>query len=190
VLAEHISPPLIESIRLTNKISQNLHAEIFLRTVAREKAGVGSIDEGLKLEQQFLQAAGIADGDVVLSDGSGLARDDLVTPRAIAQLLSYANRQPWGRDFLSTLPIAGVDGTLEDRMKDTRATGLIEAKTGSTEHVHALSGYATTLRGEYLIFSIFGNNDTQKAHDASVTVDAIATAMVEMLGPPPQPKKK
>jgi D-alanyl-D-alanine carboxypeptidase/D-alanyl-D-alanine-endopeptidase (penicillin-binding protein 4) len=190
VLAEHISPPLIESIRLTNKISQNLHAEIFLRTAAREKAGVGSIDEGLKLEQQFLQAAGIADGDVVLSDGSGLARDDLVTPRAIGQLLSYANRQPWGKDFLSTLPVAGVDGTLEDRMKDTRATGLIEAKTGSTEHVHALSGYATTLRGEYLVFSIFGNNDTQKAHDASVTVDAIATAMVETLGPAPQPKKK
>jgi D-alanyl-D-alanine carboxypeptidase len=75
-------------------------------------------------------------------------------------------------------------------MKDPRAAGLIEAKTGSTEHVHALSGYATTARGESLIFSIFGNNDTQKAHDASVTVDAIAAAMIETLGPGTPPKKK
>lgn len=185
VLADHISPPLIESIRLTNKISQNLHAELFLRTVAKEKAGIGSIDEGLKLEQQFLRTAGIADGDVVMSDGSGLARDDLVTPRATERLLRYAISQPWGKDFFSTLPIAGVDGTLENRMKDTRATGLIEAKTGSTDHVHALSGYATTIRGEYLVFSIFGNNDAQKAHDATLTVDAIATAMIETFGKPP-----
>jgi serine-type D-Ala-D-Ala carboxypeptidase/endopeptidase (penicillin-binding protein 4) len=190
VLAEHISPPLLESIRLTNKISQNLHAELFLRTVAREKSGDGSIDEGLKLEQQFLRTAGIADGDVVFSDGSGLARDDLVTPRATERILRYAVSQPWGKDFFATLPVAGVDGTLDTRMTDSRATGLIEAKTGSTDHVHALSGYATTLRGEYLVFSIFGNNDTQKAHDASLTVDAIATAMVETLGEPSPPKKK
>ena len=190
ILAEHVSPPLLESIRLANKISQNLHAEIFLRTVAREKTGTGSIDEGLKLEQQFLRTAGIADGDVVLTDGSGLARDDLVTPRAAERLLRYASSQSWGKDFLATLPVSGVDGTLDNRMQDSRAAGLIEAKTGSTEHVHALSGYATTLRGESLIFSIFGNNDTQKAHDASVTVDAIAAAMIETLGPPTHPKKK
>jgi len=189
ILAEHVSPPLLESIRLTNKISQNLHAEMFLRTVAREKTGIGSIDEGLKLEQQFIRTAGIADGEVVLTDGSGLARDDLVTPRAAERLLRYAISQPWGKDFLATLPISGADGTLDNRMEDSRAAGLIQAKTGSTEHVHALSGYATTLRGESLIFSIFGNNDTQKAHDASATVDAIAAAMIETLGPPTHPKK-
>ena len=125
-----------------------------------------------------------------MSDGSGLARDDLVTPRATERLLRYATSQPWGKDFFSTLPIAGVDGTLENRMKDARATGLIEAKTGSTDHVHALSGYATTARGEYLVFSIFGNNDAQKAHDATLTVDAIATAMVETLGVTPPSTKK
>ena len=190
ILAEHVSPPLLESIRLTNKISQNLHAEMFLRTVAREKTGIGSIDEGLKLEQQFFRTAGIADGDAVLTDGSGLARDDLVTPRATERLLRWAISQPWGKDFLATLPIGGVDGTLDNRMQDSRAAGLIEAKTGSTDRVHALSGYATTLRGEPLIFSIFGNNDTQKAHDASLTVDAIVSAMIETLGPPTHPKKQ
>lgn len=188
VLAEHISPPLIESIRLTNKISQNLHAELFLRTVAREKAGVGSIDEGLQLEQNFLKSAGIPDGDIFLSDGSGLARDDLLKPRAMVQLLRFAAQQPWGPDFLSTLPIAGVDGTLEGRMKKPTVAGLIQAKTGSLEHVHALSGYATSLAGEYFVFSIFGNNDPDHGGDADSVLDEIGAAMVETLGPPARSK--
>jgi D-alanyl-D-alanine carboxypeptidase/D-alanyl-D-alanine-endopeptidase (penicillin-binding protein 4) len=182
VLAEHLSPPLLESIQFTNKTSNNLHAELFLRTVAREKLGLGSTAAGLKLEADFRRAAGIPEGDVVLSDGSGLARDDLVTPRAMVALLSYAARQAWGNDFISTLPVAGVDGTLEDRIKNTAATGLIEAKTGTLEHDHALSGFATTLRGEYLVFSILCNNNAEHGPGASATVDAIATAMIETLG--------
>ncbi|MFY9688433.1 MAG: D-alanyl-D-alanine carboxypeptidase/D-alanyl-D-alanine-endopeptidase [Candidatus Acidiferrales bacterium] len=182
VLAEHLSPPLLQSIQFTNKTSNNLHAELFLRTVAREKLGLGSTAAGLKLEADFRRAAGIPDGDVVLSDGSGLARDDLVTPRAMVMLLRYAARQPWGNDFISTLPAAGVDGTLEDRMKNTVATGLIEAKTGTLEHDHALSGYATTLHGEYLVFSILCNNDAEHGPGASAPIDAIATAMIETLG--------
>ena len=182
VLAEHLSPPLIQSIEFTNKESNNLHAELLLRAVARERLGLGSTAAGLKVEEDFLRAAGIPDGDVILSDGSGLARDDLVTPRAMVMLLRYAARQPWGNDFLSTLSVAGVDGTLEDRMKNTAATGLIEAKTGTLEHDHALSGYATTLRGEYLAFAIFCNNDAQHGPGASAPIDAIAKAMVETLG--------
>lgn len=188
ILAEHVSPPLIESIHLTNKISQNLHAELFLRTVGREKAGVGSIDAGLQLEQEFLKSSGISVGDIFLSDGSGLARDDLVKPRAIVQLLRYAAQQPWGADFLSSLPIAGVDGTLENRMKKPAVTGLIQAKTGSLDHVHALSGYATTLSGEYLAFSIFGNNDAEHGGDAGWVIDEIGAAMVETLGVPAHSK--
>lgn len=191
VLAEHDSQPLLESIRLMNKISQNLHAELLLRTVAQEKTGIGATDAGIKIEQDFLKAAGVAEGDVVLSDGSGLSRDDLVTPNAVVTLLRYVARQPWGEDYLSTLPIAGVDGTLENRMKSTPASGLIQAKTGGLEHVHALSGYATTLRGEHLVFSIFGNNDAAHGRDAAETIDQIGVAMVETLGaPPPAHSKK
>ena len=182
VLAEHLSPPLIQSIEFTNKASNNLHAELLLRAVAREKLGLGSTAAGLKVEEDFRRAAGIPDGDVILSDGSGLARDDLVTPRAMVMLLRYAAQQPWGNDFISTLPVAGVDGTLEDRMKNSAATGLIEAKTGTLEHDHALSGYATTLRGEYLAFAIFCNNDAQHGPGASAPIDAIAKAMIETLG--------
>jgi serine-type D-Ala-D-Ala carboxypeptidase/endopeptidase (penicillin-binding protein 4) len=190
VLGEHISPTLLESIRLTNKVSQNLHAELFLRTVAREKAGTGSTEAGIWVEQDFLKTAGIADGDVVLSDGSGLSRDDLVTPRAVVQLLQYVSQQPWGADYISTFPIAGVDGTLENRFKDTAASGRILAKTGSLEHVRAMSGYANTLRGEHLIFTIFGNNNPGHGHDATAAMDAIGVAMVETLETSSQSKKK
>ena len=182
ILAEHVSQPLLEIIRVTNKVSQNLHAEVLLRTVGREKLGAGSTAAGLKVERNFLKEAGIADGDVILSDGCGLARDDLVTPRAIAALLSYALRQPWGEGFLSTLPVAGVDGTLENRMKNTAAASLVEAKTGSADHARALSGYATTHRGEFLVFSLFDNNNPQHGTDATAALDAITAAMVETLG--------
>jgi len=190
VLADHVSPSLLESVAVTNKVSQNLHAELFLRTVAREKAGVGSTDAGIWLEQNFLKTIGIADGEVVLSDGSGLSRDDLVTPRAVVQLLRYLSLQPWSAEYISTFPIAGVDGTLENRMKDTAASGRILAKTGSLEHVRAMSGYATTVRDEHLMFTIFGNNNPQHGHDATSAMDAIAVAMVETLGPSVRPKRK
>ena len=188
VLAEHVSPPLLESVRVMNKVSQNLHAELFLRTIAREKTGIGSAEIGLKLEQDFMKSVGVAEDDAVLTDGSGLSTNNLVTPRAVVALLHYAIHQPWGPDFMATLPIAGVDGTLEDRMKSTPAAGLIQAKTGGLEHVHALSGYATTVGGEYLVFSIFVNNDPQHGRDATAAIDAIALAMVETIGAPAQHK--
>jgi len=188
VLAEHVSPPLLESVRVLNKMSQNLHAELLLRTIAREKTGIGSTEIGLKLEQDFLKSVGVAEADAVLTDGSGLSTNNLVTPRAVVALLQYAIRQPWGPDFMATLPVAGVDGTLEDRMKGTPAAGLIQAKTGGLEHVHALSGYATTVSGEYLAFSIFVNNDPEKGREAVAAIDAIALAMVETIGAPKSQK--
>ena len=193
VLAEHLSLPLLESVRLTNKVSQNLHAELFLRAVGHEKKGFGVTDAGLWAEQDFLKSVGIADGDVVLSDGSGLARDDLVTPRATVQMLRYDERQPWGADYISTFPIAGVDGTLETRMQGTAASGRILAKTGGLDHVRALSGFGTAVGGEHLVFSIFDNNNPQRGRDSATAIDSIAVAMVETLGaktPPASPHKK
>lgn len=182
VLAERLSPPLAESVRFTNKTSQNLHAEIFLRMAGLAKLGLASTAAGLKVERDFLRSAGVPEGEVALTDGSGLARDNLVTPRAMAALLRYAAQQPWGADFRSSLPVAGVDGTLENRMRNTAASGLIQAKTGTIEHSCGLVGYATTRRGESLIFAIYVSNDPQKPHDETVAIDAIATAMVETLG--------
>lgn len=190
VLAEHLSPPLMESVSATNKLSLNLHAELFLRVAAREKTGLGSMAMGLKLERDFLKTAGIADGDVVLSDGSGLGRNDLVTPRAVVQLLRYTAGQTWGAQFASTLPIAGVDGTLDNRLKGPHAGGMIQAKTGSLDNVHSISGYATTARGDHLVFAIFENNDPRRGREATAALDSICEAMVESIGPPPATRRK
>ncbi len=184
VLAEHVSLPLADAIRLVNKMSVNLHAELLLRTAAREKAGAVKTEDALKFAQDFFKSAGIEEGDVALSDGSGLSRRDLVTPQAAVKLLQYVAQQPWAETFRSTLPVAGQDGTLEDRMKNTAAAGRIWAKTGTLEHVNALSGYATTLHGAQLIFSIFGNNYLLRSRDANGVIDAICVAMIEELGVP------
>lgn len=183
ILAEHTSVPLSEEVRLTNKNSENLHAELLLLLAAHEKAGARNYEDALKFEFDFFKTAGIADGDVVLSDGSGLSRKDLVTPRAIVQLLRYAATQPWGELYRSTFPVSGEDGTLSDRMKNTPAAARIFAKTGTIGHGNALSGYATTVRGARLLFSILGNNNNLHAQDANRVIDAICMAMVEELGP-------
>ena len=183
ILAVHSSPPLLEDVRLTNKLSMNLHAELLLRVAAREKAAATTMDDALAFATAFRQAIGIAPDDVELTDGSGLSRGDLVTPQSVVQLLTYVLRQPWGRDFLSTLPIAGQDGTLETRMRGTAAAGRIQAKTGMVEHVNSLSGYATTRAGAHLIFSIFSNNTGKPGLEEASAVDAICVAMVEELTP-------
>jgi D-alanyl-D-alanine carboxypeptidase/D-alanyl-D-alanine-endopeptidase (penicillin-binding protein 4) len=189
ILAEHMSPPLAEDIRLTNKNSENLHAELLLLLAAHEKAGAMSYEEAEKCAALFFKTAGIADGDVVLTDGSGLSRRDLVTPRAVVQLLRYAVTQPWAELYRSSLPVAGEDGTLTERMKNTTAAGRVFAKTGTFEHVNSLSGYATTVRGANLIFSILGNDNNLRARAANAAIDAITVAMVEELGPATLGKK-
>jgi serine-type D-Ala-D-Ala carboxypeptidase/endopeptidase (penicillin-binding protein 4) len=191
ILAERDSPPLIEIVRVLNKVSENLHAEILLRTVAKEQTGIGSADAGLRVEQKFLTSIGVPLGDVLVDDGSGLSRENLVTPSAVVVLLEYIRQQPWGDAFISTLPVAGLDGTLQHRLIDTPAQGRIQAKTGSVERTQAVSGFATTLHGEHLIFSMFDNHNGGPSREAVKVIDAIAVAMVQDLGEPEKkaPKK-
>lgn len=179
VLAEHVSLPLSEAIRVVNKISQNLHAEMLFRDAAREKTGDISADAALKFAEDFRTGIGITTDDAVLTDACGLSRRDLVTPEAVAKLLSWAAQQPWAVQYRDSLPVAGEDGTLSDRMKGTPAEGKILAKTGTLGHVDSLSGYATSTRGEHLVFAFFANNHTMKSKPAEDLLDAIAVAMVE-----------
>ena len=187
VLAEHISIPLGDSVKLVNKISQNLHTEMLLRAAARQSGLWAKPEDLMKFPVDFYAAAGIAPDDVIQSDGSGLSRHDLVTPRAIVALLKCAQTQPWFSAYYASLPIAGVDGTLEDRMKNTIAAGRIHAKTGSVEHVRTRSGFAELPSGRTLIFSFLSNNQGGKGHEATDALDAISVAMIEEFDIKPQP---
>jgi D-alanyl-D-alanine carboxypeptidase/D-alanyl-D-alanine-endopeptidase (penicillin-binding protein 4) len=105
-----------------------------------------------------LQAkAGILPSAVLLSEGSGLARRDLVTPNAFVQWLAWTRSQPWGPDLRSALPVAGIDGTLEHRFLDGAANANLQAKTGTLSHAYALTGFVTDAGGEHLVFSIMLN---------------------------------
>jgi serine-type D-Ala-D-Ala carboxypeptidase/endopeptidase (penicillin-binding protein 4) len=185
ILAEHTSVPIGESVKLVNKISQNLHTEMYLRTAARQTCAWKTPEELLNVPKNFYAQAGIVEGDVVQADGSGLSRHDLVTPRALAAVLQYAQKEPWFDAYYASLPIAGVDGTLEDRMKNTAAVGRIHAKSGSLEHVRTRSGYAETASGQRLIFSFMGNNQAGKNHEASDILDSLCIAVVEEWGATP-----
>jgi serine-type D-Ala-D-Ala carboxypeptidase/endopeptidase (penicillin-binding protein 4) len=195
ILAEHVSVPLGDSVKLINKISQNLHTEMLLRTAARQDGLWSSPEEMLKTPQDFYAAAGIAPDDVMQTDGSGLSRHDLVTPRAIVTLLEYAERQTWFAPYYRSLPVAGVDGSLQERMKATVAAGRIHAKTGSVEHVRTLSGFAETPSGRRLIFSFLGNNQGGNNHEAADALNGLCVAMIEEFDEPastvaPAPERK
>jgi D-alanyl-D-alanine carboxypeptidase/D-alanyl-D-alanine-endopeptidase (penicillin-binding protein 4) len=178
-LAEHESIPLRDEVRLLNKISQNLHAEVLLRTAARQSGRWNDPEELQKYPAPFYAKAGIAPDDVVQADGSGLSRHDLVTPRAFVHLLQYAQKQAWFPAFYASLPVAGVDGTLNERMKNSGIAGRIHAKTGSVTHVRALSGFAETPGGRKLIFSFLSNNQFGRSHEVHDALDGLCQAMIE-----------
>jgi D-alanyl-D-alanine carboxypeptidase/D-alanyl-D-alanine-endopeptidase (penicillin-binding protein 4) len=178
VLAEHISLPLIEDVRVTNKTSQNLHAELALRLVSKLSGSGGSLEGGAAAVKQFLLQAGLKEDEFVLLDGSGLSRRDLITPAAVVRLLAYAARQSWGNAYQGTLPVAGVDGSLSERFLNSPAAGFIQAKTGTLSHVNALSGYGQTLRGKRFVFSIFCNNHNQPSAKVIAAIDSIVELLV------------
>jgi D-alanyl-D-alanine carboxypeptidase/D-alanyl-D-alanine-endopeptidase (penicillin-binding protein 4) len=158
VLASHVSPPLMEDITVTLKVSQNLHAEITLRTLGKLLARDGSLGQGTRVVRQFLISIGIRPQDFFFFDGSGLSNADLITPRAATTLLAYASRQPWGASWRSALPVAGVDGTLSNRFTNSPVKGKLDAKTGTLGEVRGLSGYMTTASGRTLALSILVND--------------------------------
>ena len=178
VLASHDSQPLADDLRVINKVSQNLHAELMLRLLGKEKGTSGSIEGGLEVLRGFLTSADIKPDQFVFYDGSGLSRENLVTPAAVAQLLEYAYGQPWGRMFEDTLPVSGVDGSLNDRLRTPPVKGVVRAKTGSLGHVNALSGYATTTKGQVVAFSILCNNHNLPSKKAIDTIDRIVEKIV------------
>jgi D-alanyl-D-alanine carboxypeptidase/D-alanyl-D-alanine-endopeptidase (penicillin-binding protein 4) len=121
-------------------------------------AGQTSEEVGVEVLNDFLAQIGVKKGHVLLEEGSGLSRRDVITPEATVALLSYMSRSRWAEQYRNALPVAGVDGTLQNRMKGTPAAGNVRAKTGSLRYVSTLSGYVTTAAGEHLAFSIMLNN--------------------------------
>ncbi len=170
VLATYTSPPLREIVKTINKVSQNLYAELLLRTLGKVFKDVGDAAHGVEVVKEFLAGRGIDPGHFIMVDGSGLSYLNLVTPLQISVLLRKMRKNP---DFYESLPIAGVDGTIKNRMKGTAAEGNVHAKTGYIDKARALSGYVTSKDGEEFSFVLLVNNYTTPTSKANFVKDWI-----------------
>lgn len=177
ILASRTSPTVAEEIRVTNKVSQNLHAELLLRLLGKLEGNGGSLEQGTRVVRQFLVNAGVRNEDFLLFDGSGLSHKDLVAPRAFTRLLVYAAGQPWGEAWRATLPVAGVDGTLANRFHNSPLQGKLQAKTGSHDEAHALTGYLQAASGKTVVFSVIVNNHRPDSEAERKAIDSICEAI-------------
>jgi D-alanyl-D-alanine carboxypeptidase/D-alanyl-D-alanine-endopeptidase (penicillin-binding protein 4) len=177
MLAEYESVPLIRALEIINKRSQNLHAEMLLRTLGAEFRGQGTDSAGIEVVEDFLVESGIEIDKVRLNDGSGLSRNNLVTPRFQTALLKYLLTRPYFDLFLNTLAVSGTDGTLKHRLASREMKGSIHAKTGTLRGVSNLSGYMTTKSGHNLVFSIFTSKSTGRVKR---TIDEICSLFVNL----------
>lgn len=172
-----ISPPLREVLKRLEKPSQNQMAEILYKTAALEKTGFGRADSARALVQRQLVEWGVAPEAIAVRDGSGLSRHDYVAPRALVQILDKMRRSPLFDVFYAALPIAGVDGTVGSRMRNTAAANNVHAKTGTLDKARSLSGYVTTADGQILVFSFLCNNFTVPTRNVERVQDAIAVRL-------------
>ncbi len=177
VLFVHHSPPLRDIAVPLMKVSQNLYAELLLRTLGVVDRNAPA--EGPAVVTEMLESWGASADAAIVVDGSGLSRHNLMSAGTVAlvltRMLDPRHRDPW----LAALPVAGVDGTLERRMRGSPAEGRVHAKTGSIGYVRSLSGYARTADDAWVTFSIIANNFAGSV--AAADVDRITEAAVNRL---------
>jgi serine-type D-Ala-D-Ala carboxypeptidase/endopeptidase (penicillin-binding protein 4) len=182
VLAARESEPLSAILAVVNKRSQNLHTEMLHRLLGSRVKGEGTVEgtveAGHEAVEDFLRRQNVPVESWSLQDASGLSRSDILTPHGLAALLAAMARHPHAAVFRDSLPVAGVDGTLEGRMVGRPAQGRVQAKTGSLRHVNALAGYATHRTGDRLVFAIVLNHHAGGSTPAVQAIDDIVDVLV------------
>ncbi|MDF0554864.1 D-alanyl-D-alanine carboxypeptidase/D-alanyl-D-alanine-endopeptidase [Kamptonema sp. UHCC 0994] len=181
-LAAVESPPLADLVRETNQESVNIYAEVLLRLIGKiapiprnNKYEFGLQELGVTLNQ-----LGVNPNGYVLVDGSGLSRQNLVSPEALVQTLRLMANSPLKSIYRDSLPIAGKSGTLKNRFNNTSAQGIVQAKTGTLTGVSALSGYVAVANFEPLAFSIIINQSDLSAEDLREAIDEIVLVLTRL----------
>ncbi|HEX8635797.1 MAG TPA: D-alanyl-D-alanine carboxypeptidase/D-alanyl-D-alanine-endopeptidase [Pyrinomonadaceae bacterium] len=180
-IARRESPPFAEIAAHTLKPSQNLYTELILRTLGKHSPSTDprltTAEAGLSVVRTFLSGAGVNTAHLAFVDGSGLARQNLITAESTVQLLTYMSKHRHALAWRDAQPVAGVDGTLRGRMRNTAAAGNLRAKTGTLNNVSGLSGYVTSAAGERLAFSIIVNHYPDDNRPRQNYMDAIAVML-------------
>lgn len=185
-LASRNSVPLLQILKVINKVSQNLHAEMMLREVGFFLTKEGTTDAGIKELRRLLDEAGVNPDSYDLRDGSGLSRLTLTTPAATTQLLTHLYQSRYRAEWLQLMPIGGEDGTLENRFllpgrsrKAAPGAASIRAKTGSLSHVNTLSGYIDSKTHGSVAFSIMVNNFNGPSSGIRAVIDKICLELAQ-----------
>ncbi|WP_414546006.1 D-alanyl-D-alanine carboxypeptidase/D-alanyl-D-alanine-endopeptidase [Nostoc sp. CCY0012] len=182
-LAAVESPPLSELLVETNINSNNLYAEALLRALAIKqpiKNNQTTADAGLEVVKATLTQLGVDPTSYRLVDGSGLSRKNFISPEALVQTLQAMAKSPQAEIFRASLPVAGVSGTLKNRLLDTSAVGNVQAKTGTMTGVVSLSGYVNAPNYEPLAFSMVVNHSEQPASVVRQAMDEIVFLLTQL----------
>ena len=177
------SPPVSDLVTESNVNSNNLYVEALLRTIGAQtpKApGRTVLERGLFTMSEVLKPLGVDQTGFSLVDGSGLARQNLATPEAIVQVLQAMAQQPEGQVYRSSLAIAGVSGTLQNRFQNSPAKGIVQAKTGTLTGIAALSGYVNPPNYSPLVFSILVNQSPDAAFVQRGAIDEIVGLLARL----------
>jgi D-alanyl-D-alanine carboxypeptidase/D-alanyl-D-alanine-endopeptidase (penicillin-binding protein 4) len=178
-LAKHKSPPFSVLLNTCLKNSQNLYSEHFLKTLGFRGYGKGSLKTGtLVIKDIYFTHGCKATDKQYIADGSGLSRDNQISPQSLVDILQCMNKSPVANVFKSALPQAGINGTLKHRMKDNAAYQHVYAKTGTLTGVRALSGYLKAASGKEYAFSIIANGSSS-GNKFNGIIDDVCALVVE-----------
>jgi PBP4 family serine-type D-alanyl-D-alanine carboxypeptidase len=161
------------------KDSLNLYAETLVRAMGLALKSEGSFAKGKEIVEEVLEKTGIKKEDFKYADGSGLSRQNLQSPETLTKVLRQMKQHQYFSCFYDALPIAGVDGTLAERMKNTKAENNARAKTGTLSNVSAIAGYVRSASGEMLAFAIMANNYPGKKTAAESAEDKAIDALAK-----------
>lgn len=176
-LFNYYSPPMHNLIFEMNKNSNNFYAEQILKSIGLEINEYGSTENGIKALKGLMEVMGINSENMIIADGSGLSRLNLLTPRQVTRLLSYMYVSDEFGSFLNSLPIGGVDGTLSERMKRSKAEKNVRAKTGTLPGVVSMAGYINSADSEPITFCIIINNFLVPSSLATNICDAVCSRL-------------
>jgi D-alanyl-D-alanine carboxypeptidase/D-alanyl-D-alanine-endopeptidase (penicillin-binding protein 4) len=167
LLASRESRALAEVVRDINKFSNNVMARQLLLTIGREIGGQGSTRNAAQVIDKWLAEQGMAFPELEIENGSGLSRTEHLTPAHLGTLLLSAGRGPLMAEFVSSLPIAAVDGTMKKRLHDQGVAGHAHIKTGSLRGVKAIAGYVHGRKGRSVAVVFFINHPDASAGQAA-----------------------
>lgn len=170
LVAQHESPPLADAVRDINKFSNNVMARQVFLTLGNESAPA-TAERAKQRISEWLTLRGLRFNELVLDNGSGLSRTERISADSLNRLLLDAWKSPVMPEFVSSMPIVGIDGTMKKRLKDAEATGRAHIKTGTLDGVKTAAGYALDAQGRRYAITFFINHP--RAQSGSAAIDAL-----------------